>query len=220
MLFSGNCNTSIFGRWTMSFSGDWKISFSWDWNISFLGNYNTSIFGRLKCVIFGRLQCTIFERLKCAIFGRLKCAFFGGLKCIIFWRLNLILKTVLKAILKTILLLLFLYYYSINPIPYGETSSTTPLRLFVRNFFCKSYNLDFFFFFLIFLCFETFLSQFSGLYSVFRSKVIPNCMKKVPKKGQEKPKFVKKWVTKKSISSCQFFIYFFFFAQKFHTILA
>ena len=211
MLFSGNCNTSIFGRWTMSFSGDWKISFSWDWNISFLGNYNTSIFGRLKCVIFGRLQCTIFERLKCAIFGRLKCAFFGGLKCIIFWRLNFILKTVLKAILKTILLLLFLYYYSINPVPYGERSSTTPLRLFVRNFFCKSYNLDFFFF-KYFYSLRGFLANFQGYIASSGQKLSQTAWKKCQKKAKKSQNLSKNESQKRAYQVVNFF---FFLLQSF-----
>ena len=171
------------GDWTMSSSGYWKMSFSGDWNISFSGNCNTSIFGRLKCVIFERLQCTIF--------GRWKCAFFGGLKCIIFWRLNFILKTILKAILKTVLLLLFFYYYSINPIPYGERSS-----------------LDLFFLKKIFLCFETFLSQFSGLYSVFRSKGFPNCMKKVPKKAKKSQNLSKNESQKRAYQVANFFFFF------------
>ena len=74
----------------------------------------------------------------------------------LFIKLLVSLKTILKAILKTILIIiiifLLLFYY---PISYGERSSTIPLRFFVRNFFfCKSYNLEFFW--ILFLCFETF----------------------------------------------------------------
>ena len=52
----------------------------------------------------------------------------------LFIKLLVFLKTILKAILKTILLLLFFYYYSINPILYGKRSGTTPLQFFVHNF--------------------------------------------------------------------------------------
>ena len=153
------------------------------------------IFGRLKYVIFGRLNCVIFGRLQCIIFERLKCTFFGGLKCIIFGRLNFILKTILKAIL----LLLFSYYYSINSIPYGERSSTTPLRSFVRIFFfCKSYNLDFFLK-MYFYALRRFLANFQG-YIASSGQTLFQTAWKSAKKGQEKPTFVKKWVRQKRTS--------------------
>ena len=60
---------------------------------------------------------------------------FRGIEMYHFRDIEFYSKNYLKAILKTILLLLFSYYYSINPVPYGERSSTTPLPLFVRSFF-------------------------------------------------------------------------------------
>ena len=69
----------------------------------------------------------------------------------------------------------------------------------------------FFFLLILVLCFETFFGQFSGLYSVFRSIVIPNRMKTSAKKGRKANICQKVSQTKKSILNCQFFF--------FHTIL-
>ena len=135
MLFSGNCNTSIFRR------------------------LNCVIFGRLKDLIFGKLQYFSFWEIEMCYFREIEICHFREIElCHIreivmyhFWETEMCIfrgiemyhfrdiefysKNYLKAILKTILLLLFSYYYSINPIPYGERSSTTPLPLFVRSFF-------------------------------------------------------------------------------------
>ena len=51
----------------------------------------------------------------------------------LFIELLVFLKTILKA--KNYCNYFFFYYSFINPISYGESSSTTPLRFFVRNLF-------------------------------------------------------------------------------------
>ena len=82
------------------------MSFSGNYNTSVFGRLKCVVLRRLKCVIFGRLKCIIFGSLKnfrditilrfsgdwnlsfrenkLAVFERLKCSFFGGLKCNVF----------------------------------------------------------------------------------------------------------------------------------------
>ena len=76
----------------------------------------------------------------------------------------------------------YYYYFSINPIPYGERSSTNPFGFLFVFFF--SVRTTFKFFKFCFYALKCFLANFQG-YSVFRSKVIPNCKKKSVKKGQK-----------------------------------
>ena len=86
--------------------------------------------------------------------------------------------------------LLFFYYDSINPIPYGERSSRPHFGfLFVLFFSVRSTTFNFLEF--CFYALRRVLANIQG-YGVFRSKFIPNWMKKVPRKAK-KPEFVKKW---------------------------
>ena len=78
-------------------------------------------------------------------------------------------------------------------------------QFFVRNFFfCKSYNLEFFWilFFDIFITFYALrrsLANFQDYIAPSGQTLFQTAWRKVPKmkKGQEKPKFVKKWVRQK-----------------------
>ena len=87
------------------------------------------------------------------------------------------------------------YYYSIiillTLVKYGPSS------VFVRHYFCSVRAATLNFFECYFYALRRFLAKFQGLYSVFRSYVIPMRMKTSAKKGQEKPTFVKKWVSQK-----------------------
>ena len=82
------------------------------------------------------------------------------------------------------------YYYSIiillTLVKYGPSS------VFVRHYFCSVRAATLNFFECYFYALRRFLAKFQGLYSVFRSYVIPMRMKTSAKKGQEKPTFVKK----------------------------
>ena len=91
----------------------------------------------------------------------------------------------------------------------GQVDPTS--GFFLTFFSVRSATLNFLEF--CFYALRRFLANIQG-YRVFRSKVIPNCMKKSTKKGQKSQNLLKRETDKKEHIKLPFF-----FAQKFHTIL-
>ena len=88
--------------------------------------------------------------------------------------------TILKSILKTILIIIIIFLLTLFRMGRGQVQTPS---VFCSYFFF-SVRTAFKFFKFCFYALKCFLANFQG-YSVFRSKVIPNCMKKSVKKGQK-----------------------------------
>ena len=197
VLFSGDWNVSYLGDGNVPFSGDWNVSylgdgnvpFSGDWNVSFSGDWNVS-FQEFK----------ILFKIKVKIqFSRDGNVHLEILLEFLFIKSLVFLKTILKAIPKTILIIIIIIIFLlIFFLPSSRSTPPPPLHfgfLFVIFYFCKSYNLDFFW--IYFYALRRFLVNFQGYIASSRQNLFKTAWKQVPKKAKKSQNLLKSESDKK-----------------------
>ena len=167
------------------------MSYLWEIEMCHFREIEMCLFLGIEMCYFQEIEIYHFREIKILFEIEIKIQFWGDWKVhleitlleFIFIKLLVFLKTILKAIQKTVLL--FFYYYSINPSqvrpPFGF--------LLVIFFFCKSCNLGFFSFY--FYALRHFLANFQGHIVSSDQKLFKTAWKQMLKKAKKSQNFSK-----------------------------